>query len=65
MLINCMWDDDDDDDDKKDLNSCNGWDNIVEYIEPPTTWWEVWKFVQKLDVDNYLGKDCEWRKLLY
>ena len=51
-------------DDKKDWETVAiGWDNIVKYIQShPTTWWEIWKYVSKQDVDNYLGKDWEWRQ---
>ena len=52
------------DDDENDWETVAiGWENIVKYIAShPTTWWKVWKDIQKQDVDNYLGKDWEWRQ---
>lgn len=43
--------------------AAKGWQQIVKYIiEHPTTWGNIWDDVTRQDVDNYLGKDWEWRQ---
>ena len=56
-------DEDEDEDDKNDWETVAiGWDNIVKYIKThPTTWSKAWNDVQREDVDNYLGKDWNWK----
>ena len=44
-----------------------GWSNILKYIQSDSMFTEIFgtkekQHIDKVDVDNYLGKDWEWRK---
>ena len=39
-----------------------GWSGIVKYIQSNEHWREIFENVEKEDVDNFLGKDWEWRQ---